>query len=168
MNDVSREYPRTVSCNGATMELRLMSSDDAADLKTFIASLPEHDLLFLSRDITHPKVIEAWIAAIAEGRVKSLVARENGVIVGCTAIVLHELSWSRHVGELRVLVSPSWRGWGLGTSVTIDESDCARAPCGDVTQGGGIPWMAVRQYAGRHDRHASDSAKMGVRRLEAR
>jgi len=114
MNDVSREYPRTVSCNGAKTELHLMSADDTADLKTFIASLPEHDLLFLSRDITHPKVIEAWIAAIPEGRVKSLVARENGVIVGCTAIVLHELSWSRHVGELRVLVSPSWRGKGLG------------------------------------------------------
>ena len=114
MNDVSREYPRTVSCNGAKTELHLMSADDTADLKTFIASLPEHDLLFLSRDITHPKVIEAWIAAIPEGRVKSLVARENGAIVGCTAIVLHELSWSRHVGELRVLVSPSWRGKGLG------------------------------------------------------
>src|SRR5260370_31262881 len=56
----------------------------------------------------------------------------------------------------------------LRTSVTINESDCARAPCGDVTQGGGIPWMAVRQYSGRHDRPASDSAKMGVRRLEAR
>ena len=114
MNDVSREYPRTVSRNAARTELRLLSADDTADLKTFIASLPEHDLLFLSRDITHPKVIEAWIAAIPEGRVKSLVARENGVIVGLTAIVLHELSWSRHVGELRVLVSPSWRGKGLG------------------------------------------------------
>ena len=91
-----------------------MSAGDAAGLRAFISSLPEHDLLFLSRDITHPKVIEAWISALAEGRVKSLVALENGVIVGCTAIVLHELSWSRHVGELRVLVSPSWRGKGLG------------------------------------------------------
>ena len=54
----------------------------------------------------------------------------------------------------------------LRTSVTTSESDCALAPCGDVTRGGGIPQMALRQYAGRHDRHASDSAKMGVRRLE--
>jgi hypothetical protein len=55
----------------------------------------------------------------------------------------------------------------LRTSVTTSESDCVRAPCGDVTQGGGIPAMPLRQYASRHDRHASDSAKMGVRRLEA-
>ena len=114
MNRVSREYPRTLSCAGSAVELSLLSAADAADLKAFIATLPEHDLLFLSRDITHPKVIEAWIAAIPEGRVKSLAARHDGVIVGCTAIVLHELSWSRHVGELRVLVSPSWRGKGLG------------------------------------------------------
>ena len=114
MTNASREYPRTVSCNSSTVELSLMSASDVADLKAFVASLPEHDLLFLSRDITHPKVIEAWIAAISEGRVKSLVARENGAFVGCTAIVMHDLLWSQHVGELRVLVSPALRGKGLG------------------------------------------------------
>jgi GNAT superfamily N-acetyltransferase len=31
------------------------------------------------------------------------------------------LSWSRHVGELRVLVSPAWRGRGLGR-LLIQES----------------------------------------------
>jgi len=56
----------------------------------------------------------------------------------------------------------------LRTSVTTNESDLARAPCGDLTRVGGIPGMTLRQYAGRHDRHASDSAKMAVRRLEAR
>ena len=120
MTNASREYPRTVSCNGSTVELSLMSASDVADLKAFVASLPEHDLLFLSRDITNPKVIEAWIAAISEGRVKSLVARENGAFVGCTAIVMHDLLWSQHVGELRVLVSPALRGKGLG-SVLIQE-----------------------------------------------
>jgi hypothetical protein len=57
---------------------------------------------------------------------------------------------------------------GLRTSITTSESDCGRGPCGDVTRGGGIPGMAWRQYVGRHDRHASDSSKMGVSRLEAR
>jgi hypothetical protein len=37
-----------------------------------------------------------------------------------------------------------------------------RAPCGDVTQGGRIPAMPLRQYAGRHDRLASESAKTEV------
>jgi L-amino acid N-acyltransferase YncA len=42
-------------------------------------------------------------------------------MVGCSAIVVDEMSWSRHVGELRVLVTPSWRGRGLGR-VLIQES----------------------------------------------
>ena len=56
----------------------------------------------------------------------------------------------------------------IRTSATTSESLCARAPCGDVTRGGGIPGVAIRQYAGRHDRHASDSQTLEYRRLEAR
>lgn len=54
------------------------------------------------------------------------------------------------------------------TAVTTTESDLAGGPCDDLTRIGGIPGIGLRQYAGRHDRHASDSTEMGVRRLEAR
>jgi hypothetical protein len=62
---------------------------------------------------------------------------------------------------------PDLRDHLLRTAVTTNESDLARAPCGDLTRVGGIPGMAVRQYACRHDRHARDSETMGVCRLEA-
>jgi RimJ/RimL family protein N-acetyltransferase len=114
MSDATREYPRTLFCDQAKINVRLMSATDADNLKNFIATLPAHDLLFLARDITHPKVIAAWLTAIDKGIVKSLVAEIDGGMIGCTAIVLHELSWSRHVGELRVLLSPAWRGIGVG------------------------------------------------------
>jgi hypothetical protein len=45
----------------------------------------------------------------------------GGELVGCTAIVIDAMSWSRHVGELRVMVGPPWRGRGLGR-VLIQES----------------------------------------------
>ncbi len=51
---------------------------------------------------------------LGEGHIDSLVAYAGGTLVGCTAIVVENLSWSRHVGELRVLVGPSMRGKGLG------------------------------------------------------
>jgi hypothetical protein len=35
----------------------------------------------------------------------------------------------------------------LRTSATTSESLCARAPCGDVTRGGGIPSVPIGQYA---------------------
>jgi len=52
--------------------------------------------------------------SLERGEVESLVARHAGAMVGCTGIISDELSWSKHVGELRVLVGPAWRGRGRG------------------------------------------------------
>jgi RimJ/RimL family protein N-acetyltransferase len=115
MNTHPHTLPRNISCGGGTLELARMAPGDGDALAAFAAALPAHDLLFLRRDISQPKVIAAWMQAIAEGRLHSLAARDaQGVLVGCTAIVVDALSWSRHVGELRVLVAPAWRGKGLG------------------------------------------------------
>ena len=105
---------RRVTCVGIDVDIGAMTPDDAPALGAFVATLPPHDLLFLRRDLSHPKVIAAWMDAIRDGRIASLVARAGGAIVACSAIVMEELSWSRHVGELRVLVGPELRGKGLG------------------------------------------------------
>ena len=118
MNDDAHALPRSLQLGGATLELARLQPGDAQALATFAAALPPHDLLFLRRDISQPKVIAAWMQAIAEGRLHSLAVRDVSdsarALVGCSAIVVDALSWSRHVGELRVLVLPSWRGKGLG------------------------------------------------------
>jgi RimJ/RimL family protein N-acetyltransferase len=59
-------------------------------------------------------VVTAWLDSIAEGTITSLAARSNGGLIGCTAVVTDPRSWSRHVAELRVMISPDWRGRGLG------------------------------------------------------
>lgn len=109
-----RSYPRTAACGDAQVEISRMTGVDRDALVAFVATLPAHDLLFLPRDIGHPKVVDAWMRSIEAGEIASLVAREGGTMVGCTALVTDELSWSKHVGELRVLVSPLMRGKGLG------------------------------------------------------
>ena len=114
MNDDTMTLPRSLQLGGATLQLARLQPQDAPALAAFAAALPPHDLLFLRRDISHPKVVAAWMQASAEGRLHSLTVREGDALVGCSAIVVDELSWSRHVGELRVLVAPAWRGRGLG------------------------------------------------------
>lgn len=116
-----RAYPRSVSCGGTQVEIDALRDNDASALSAFVAALPAHDLLFLDRDLAHPKVIAAWMAAIIEGRVTSLAARVGGELIGCTAIVPETLWWSRHVGELRVLVAPAWRGRAIG-QLLVQES----------------------------------------------
>lgn len=118
MNADTLTLPRSLPLGGAMLELARLQPGDAAALAAFAAALPPHDLLFLRRDISQPKVIAAWMQAIAEGRLHSLVVRDTnnpgGALLGCSAIVVDNLSWSHHVGELRVLVAPDWRGKGLG------------------------------------------------------
>lgn len=110
----ARNYPHPLQCTAGTVEIDLMKPADRETLVRFVNDLPVEDLLFVPRDITHPKVIDAWFRALESGRLASLVARHDGVMVGCTSIYTDTMSWSRHVGELRVLIDAGWRGKGLG------------------------------------------------------
>lgn len=95
--------------------IREFAASDRDAMLAFAAALPEHDLLFLGRDIKHPRVVDAWLAAIAEGDIDTWVALDNaGTIVGTAALVRDPLGWSPHVGEVRILVAPAARGHGLG------------------------------------------------------
>lgn len=117
MTEPPRTYPRMVPSGGATVEIARMSGADRAALVAFVATLSPHDLLFVPRDLGHPKVVDAWMRSLDSGELSSLVARSDGKMVGCTAIFVDEMSWSKHVGELRVLVGPAWRGRGLGRTL---------------------------------------------------
>ena len=57
----------TVRLKDRDIQLRAFAPDDAAAMLAFAKALPEHDLLFLSRDITHPKVVSAWHQAYLKG-----------------------------------------------------------------------------------------------------
>jgi L-amino acid N-acyltransferase YncA len=114
MSEAKRAYPRFVSSGETQVEIARMTGADRAALVRFVATLSSNDLLFVPRDLGHPKVIDAWMRSLDAGEISSLVARDGERMIGCTAIFVDELSWSKHVGELRVLVSPAWRGKGLG------------------------------------------------------
>ncbi|MDH4565670.1 GNAT family N-acetyltransferase [Pseudomonas sp. BN414] len=118
--NAQRKYPRTLSINDRSIEIRPLHPDDAPALNTFIQAVPVHDRLFVPRDLGHPKVIRAWLSALDSG-VTSLAAFVDGEMIGCSAVVSDALSWSAHVGDLRVLVRPTWQGRGLGRAL-IQES----------------------------------------------
>ncbi|MEJ8857741.1 GNAT family N-acetyltransferase [Variovorax robiniae] len=114
-DDAAHSYPRIVDCNGTEVHIDLLRAGDEDELLAFAQSLPEHDLLFMSRDIGQPRVMKAWMRESVElRRMPSLVARANGKVVGCTALMHDDHSWSPHVGELRAVVSADARGLGLG------------------------------------------------------
>jgi ribosomal protein S18 acetylase RimI-like enzyme len=114
----TRSYPRTIKTDAGEIELRLMSPADEAAVLAFAQNLPAHDLLFLPRNISEPKVLAAWIKEIERGAIVSLLAVKAGRVVGCGTIVRDPLSWSPHVGEIRNVVSPDVRGQGVGRALS--------------------------------------------------
>lgn len=117
----STRYPRTQEIKGGEVSLDLMTPEMEAEVLAFANTLDPHDLLFLRRDITQPKVLSAWSQQLESGEITSLIARSDDQMLGCTAVVRDERSWSPHVGELRVLVSPAGKERGLGR-LLIQES----------------------------------------------
>lgn len=115
-----RTYPRTLDLKGERVEIRYMGAHDAPGVLAFARALPPHDLLFLPRDITHPKVLAAWSAEIERGAMTTLLGFSQGIVIGCATIARDPLSWSAHVAELRVVVATSMRGRGLGRALLED------------------------------------------------
>ena len=113
----ARPYPRILPVADEEFEIRYMRAADEAAVSRFARDLPPHDLLFMRRDITAPKVMAAWLQSLKDGSVTTLLALKDGHVRGCAAIIRDELSWSPHVGEMRLVVDAAIRGKGLGRAL---------------------------------------------------
>lgn len=121
----SERLPKTAELEGGAVALRRMGEGDRVALLAFAEATPPHDLLFMPRDITEPKVVDAWLRAEARGDIATIIALDAqdgaqdraSAILGCAGLFRDPHSWSPHVGELRVLVSPDARAKGLGRTL---------------------------------------------------
>ena len=114
MSDASEDYPKLVTLDGVSYQIRWLQPSDEGNLQQFATEMPPEDLLFLPRDITHKGVVSAWMKQAEEGAISTLVVMKDDTMVGVAAVVCDELSYSKHVGDLRVLLSSATRGVGLG------------------------------------------------------
>ncbi|TMB98653.1 MAG: GNAT family N-acetyltransferase [Chloroflexi bacterium] len=118
-SSIQRTYPWTATIHGTSLTFRLMTPDDGPAVETFARALPAEDLMFLRTDITRPETIKNWMQYIRGGRTVSVLAEtRDGQIAGYASIHLNEATWTRHVGEMRVLVGRDFRGIGLGKRLT--------------------------------------------------
>lgn len=123
---LSRTYPWTTSVNGTDVTFRLMTPDDRDEILEFARSLPSEDLVFLRTDVTQESTVDAWMAYLKSGRTISVAAEIDGRIAGYASIHLNEALWTRHVGEMRVLISRDMRGIGLGKRLTNEAFGIAK------------------------------------------
>ena len=110
-----RDYPRTVALDDKTeITLRLMTASDADRITAFARALPEQDLLFLRADITDPRIVAQWVQNIAAERTVTVIAEASGDLAGYVSLHYNQVTWQRHLGEIRIQVGLSYRSHGLG------------------------------------------------------
>lgn len=109
-----RTFPFTATLGDRRIVLRKMQSADQKALLDFAQSLPADDLLFLSVDITQPAAVENWARDLETNRVVTVLAESNNRIIGHGTIIRNNLTWTRHLGEIQLLIAPEARGLGLG------------------------------------------------------
>jgi len=114
-------YPRSVIVkDDLEVELWPMTADDAPALLEFYRSLPSEDLLYLRADVTAPEAMDRWVDGIDSGQAWHLIASYEGRIVADGELDCPLYGWSRHVGEVRLVVDPAFRGSGLSMAIARD------------------------------------------------
>jgi RimJ/RimL family protein N-acetyltransferase len=111
---VKRTYPWQTTISEVEVTFRLMEASDRDGVLAFARSLPDHDLLYLRLDITDPEVVDEWVENIDKGRTITVIAEGGGEILGYAGLHRDDVTWRRHVGEIRVMLKPDLRGFGLG------------------------------------------------------
>ncbi len=124
-------YPRTVIVkDDREVEIWPMTADDAPALLEFYRSLPPEDLLYLREDVTKPESMTRWVESIESEQGWHLLAGYEGRIIADGELDHQFYGWSRHVGELRIVVDPMFRGSGL--SMVIAQEVLAQAADEDL------------------------------------
>jgi RimJ/RimL family protein N-acetyltransferase len=123
-----RKYPRNIRLDSSkSVTLRLMGPQDRDAVLALARALPPHDLLFLRTDITEPEVVDEWIENIQAGRTATVLADAGGELAGYALVHHNEALWTRHIGEIRMIVHPDYRRSGLGRQLAAEIFALARS-----------------------------------------
>ena len=99
-----RKFPWSETLNGEKVAFRLMDEGSAKEVLKFARGLPENQQIYLRMDITKQAVLDEWLENIARGRTYTVLAETAGGIVGYANLHRNEILWTRHLGEIRLLV----------------------------------------------------------------
>ena len=113
LQQISGKYPRHVSLGEDTIEFRLMSEDNVDAMLKFARTIPPDGLVYLVANCTEEPVVRSWVENIKAGRALAVLAVKENTIL-CEGTLLHNAtSWTRHLGEIRIQISPASHRHGL-------------------------------------------------------
>lgn len=100
---------------GTRVILRPLIPQDEPALIEFFRSIPDEDILYLRDDVRDPEVIKQWCHHLHYEEILPLIAEIEGKIIGDATLHQEKRGWRSHIGTVRVVIHPQYRGRGLAT-----------------------------------------------------
>lgn len=119
-------YPRQVRLkDGDEVTLRPLRSTDEQRLLEFFQSIPLSNRMFIKDKVTDPYVIAGWCHRIDFSTVFPLLAIAGDQIVADATLHQDRTGWQAHIGRLRFVIHPEFRGRGLATAMISELHEVA-------------------------------------------
>jgi len=101
--------------DGTAVTLRPMVREDEEALYQFFERLPDDLLMFIRHNVRDRRVVREWSQTLDYDRVLPMIALVDGEIVADATLHRVPHGWKRHIGRVRVVVSPHYQSLGLAT-----------------------------------------------------
>jgi len=101
--------------DGTEITIRMIAPKDIDKLMDFYGALPEEDRKYLKFDVTDRRTVAKRLRRVESGDDIRVAAFHGGLIVASGALELSGEAWSKHQGEIRVIVARPFQKRGLGT-----------------------------------------------------
>ena len=112
---VVTSFPKTSTLeDGLTICVRPLEASDEEALLAFFRAIPEEERYWLREDVSDPAVIRQWVADLDYSHVLPLVAMHDEAIVADATLHRRGHGARQYLGEIRLVVTPAYRGRGLG------------------------------------------------------
>jgi len=109
-------FPKVLTlANGGKILLRVLNQGDGEGFGALVQEASDEELLFLKENFRDPKVIDSWFDRLHYRKVLPLLAIDLTVHRFAAVAILHRGEHAfRHIGDIRLFVSESYRLLGLG------------------------------------------------------
>lgn len=147
-------YPKSITLRDqAVITVRPMERTDEAALLEFFRQIPEDERFFLKEDVISPKVIAGWAQNLDYDRALPLLAIADGRVVADATLIRSRHSSRSHIGEIRIVVHPDFRGRGLGTLLVHELCE--------IANNAGLERVVMEAVVGKEDEAIDLAERLG-------
>ena len=100
--------------DGTEVTIRKLVMEDLDLLMEFFLALPMEDRKYLKFDVTDRKAVQRRLRRVESGDDIRVVAVHGGLIIASGVLELSGEAWSKHQGEIRLIVARPFQQRGLG------------------------------------------------------